>query len=68
MVAFSSLVRILGECSAIYSPSAFFFFIKWRLARAHSFHSLGQDQSTVAQEAEMTVAKCSLTKGRGELG
>ena len=27
----------------------FFFFLKWKLARAHYFHSLGQDQSTVSQ-------------------
>ena len=31
-----------------------FFFLKWRLARAHSFHSLGPDQSAVAQRAETT--------------
>ena len=29
-------------------------------ALAHQFHYLGQDQSTMAQQAEMTVAKCSL--------
>ena len=34
---------------------------KWRSARAYQFHSLGQDQSTVAEEAETTVAYCSLT-------
>ena len=39
----------------------FFFFLKWRLAHAHQFHSLGQDQSTVAQRAETTVTECSLT-------
>ena len=39
----------------------FFFFLKLRLARAHYFHSLSQDQSTVAQQAETTVAECSLT-------
>ena len=38
-----------------------FLFFKWRLARAHS---LGQDQSTVAQTAEKTVTECSLTKLR----
>ena len=36
------------------------FFLKWRSAHAHLFHSLGQDQSTVAQRAETTVTKCSL--------
>ena len=30
-VAFSSLAKILGECS----PALFLFFLKWRLARAH---------------------------------
>ena len=36
---------------------AFFFFFKWRLGRAHKFHSLCQDQSTVAQRVETTVAE-----------
>ena len=31
------------------------------IAHTHLLHSLCQDQSTVAQRAEMTVAKCSLT-------
>ena len=39
---------------------AFFFFFKWRLARVNEFHSLGQDQSTEAQRAEMAVTECSL--------
>ena len=30
----------------------FFILIKWRLARAHWFHSSGQDQSTVTQRTE----------------
>ena len=38
----------------------FFFFSKLRLACANSFHSIGQDQSTVAQRAETTVTKRSL--------
>ena len=29
-------------------------FLKWRLVCAHWFHSLGQDQSTVAKQDEMT--------------
>ena len=51
VVAFSSRARILGECSTTHSPHAhfFFFFDKWRSARAHKVHSLGQEQSTVAQ-------------------
>ena len=39
----------------------FFFFLKWRLIRAHLFHSFCQDKSKVAQRAETTVAECSLT-------
>ena len=31
----------------------FFFFLKWRLARVHLFHSLGQDQSTVVWLSEL---------------
>ena len=63
VVALLSLARIWGECLTFHSPPAHFtfFFLKWRLARAHLFHSLGQDQSTVAQRAETTVAECSLT-------
>ena len=54
---FFSLARILGKCSTIHSPP----FFKWRQARAHQFHFLGQDHSTVAQRAETTVAECSTT-------
>ena len=36
-----------------------FFLLKWRLARAHLFHSLSQDRSTVAQRAEASVTECS---------
>ena len=32
-----------------------FFYLKRRSAHVHQFHSLGQDQSTVAQQAEMTA-------------
>ena len=60
VVAFSSLAKIWGECSTIYSTPALFLW-KWRLARAHLFHSLCQDQSTVAQRSETTVAESSLT-------
>ena len=59
--AFSSLARILGECSTIHSLPAPFFFFRWRLARAHYRHSLRQDRSTVAQRAETTVAESSAT-------
>ena len=64
VVAFSSLARIFGECLTIDSPPALvfcFFFLKWRLAHAYLFQFFGQDQSTVAQRAQMTVAECSLT-------
>ena len=38
----------------------FCLFFKWRLVRAHLFHSLGKDQSTLAQRTEPTVAECTL--------
>ena len=38
------------------------FFLKWRLSHAHLFHSLCQDKSTEAQQAEMTVAEDSLDR------
>ena len=64
VVAFPSLARISGECSYHSFPTCVFVcfvFFKWRLAYPHWFHSLCQDQSTVAQWAERTVAKGSLT-------
>ena len=62
MVAFPLIVRILGECSTIRSlPVLFFFFFFSGDSCAHYFHSLTQNQSTVAQQAEMTVTECSLT-------
>ena len=75
MMAFSSVPNTVGEGSIIQSPPAvvvllFFvvvvvvvFFggvVMWRSARAHKFHFLGKDQSTVAQRAETTVAGCFL--------
>ena len=42
VVASSSRARILGECSTVNSPPALFF-LKWRLACAHLFHSLRQE-------------------------
>ena len=42
-----------AACAFLFS----FSFFKWRLARAHYFHSLDQDQSTVAKRAETTVAR-----------
>ena len=62
VVAFSS-----GECSTIHSPPALFLFLFCfffgsgdYLAHTNST-LLCQDQSTVAQRAETTVAKLSLT-------
>ena len=72
VVAFSSPTGFFfcflggGACSTIQSPPLlflfffFFLFLKSRLARTHLFHFSGQDQSTVAQQAETTVAECSL--------
>ena len=60
VVAFSSCARIFGRMfNNSFTACAFFFlfFLKWRLACTHLFHSLGQDQSTVAQRAELTVTE-----------
>ena len=59
VMALSLLVSILGDCWLFIPWLALFFFLKWRLACTHSFHSLCQDQSTVGQQAEMTVAERS---------
>ena len=45
VVAFFSLARILGECSTIHSPAPLFFFLKWKLACAHSFFMPGSVHS-----------------------
>ena len=48
----------LGDYATIPSPPAPPsppFFLKWRLARAHYFQSLGQDQSTVAQRTSTAL-------------
>ena len=37
------------------SPFVLFFNFKWRSACMHQFHSLGQDQSTVAKQTETAV-------------
>ena len=58
-----------GQVRRIISRCAFFFFLIlinlyiffFRSARAHHFHSLWQGQSTVAERAETTVHKASLT-------
>ena len=43
--------------NSFYFLSFFGIFCKWRSACAHQFHFSGLDQSTVAQQAEMIVAK-----------
>ena len=50
LVAFSSLARIWGECSTIHFPPALFFKVEI------SSRALIQDQFTMAQQAETTVA------------
>ena len=61
-MAFFLLVRIFFGKALIHSPPAIFFF-NWRSAQTHKFHFLGQDQSTVTQRAETTVAECFLISG-----
>ena len=62
VVAFSSRARILGECSKIhFPPAAFFFFFEVEISSRTLIPLFGQDQSTVGQRAETTVAECSLT-------
>ena len=42
-------------------PARAFYSFRWRSVRAHQFHFLGHDQSTVAHRAETTVVECFLT-------
>ena len=63
VVAFCSLARTFREGHSF--PACTFFWIKWRSARAHQCYFLGQDQSTVAQQAKMTVAEHSLMSCMG---
>ena len=61
VVSFSLRTRIWGKIvNPIPACALFFlfFFLKWRSACTHQFHSLSQDQSTVAQQAEMTLLPC----------
>ena len=64
MLAFFSLAIIFGRTFDHSFPAhaVFCFVFRWRIARVHEFHSLGQDQSTVAQQAQTTVAECSPDK------
>ena len=50
-----------GRMFDISFPACTFFFLKWSLGCAHYFHSLGPDQSILAQRSETSVAECSLT-------
>ena len=60
-MAFSSHARIWGECSTIHSlPVPFFLSFEVEISLS-TFLYLCQDQSTVAQRAETTVAEWSLT-------
>ena len=73
VVAFSLLERILVECLTIHSPPVLvlYFFLKWRSAHVNLFHSLRQDQSILAHQAETTVVECflmSCTWARFEIG
>ena len=60
--AFPFYVRTLKGVQNIIPVCAFliFFYIKWRWDCSCQFHFLGQDQSTVALQAKMTVYECSL--------
>ena len=64
VAAFSSLTRILGECSTIHSSFAIFFqffYFKVEVSLCTLILLIWQEQSTMAQWAETTEAKCSLT-------
>ena len=67
VVAFSSHARILGDYLTIHSlpaPFSLSFFFKKKKKKEISLRTLipltGQDQSTVAQQAETTVTERSL--------
>ena len=52
-------MRCLGEGST-FILCLCLFFLKSTYVRVHQSHFLGQDQSTVAEQAETTVAECFL--------
>ena len=57
-------VSFLGSEKFYLGPESFpacTFFPQWISAGAHQFHSLGQNQSTVAQRADTTVDERSLS-------
>ena len=61
---FSSPAQTGGRFDDSFPACASFFFLFFQKLRStciHQFHFFDQDQSTVAQWAKMTVAKCSLT-------
>ena len=62
-MAFFSHAKICGEGLTNHFSLVlffFFFFPEQTSAHAHLFHSLGLDQSTVAQRSEMTMEERSL--------
>ena len=62
VVTFSLLAGTLGEYSSLVSPTVLFFFFLSGDWLAHTDSTLlCQDQSIMAQRAEMTVGECSLT-------
>ena len=58
-MAFYTLARIPGECSAIHSPPALFL-LQAEISSRTLIPLLGYDQSTVVQRAETSLAACSL--------
>ena len=59
---FPPLANILGDCSTIHSPPAFFIFIlKVEINSCTLIPLFRQGQFTVAHRAETTVAEFSLT-------
>ena len=61
MVAFSSFARIWGEGSSHFPPVPFFFLIEVEISLPTPVSLFRQDESIVAELAEMIVAECSLT-------
>ena len=57
---FSSCARIMWEGLKNNYQPALSFFSKRRSAHMYQFHSFGQDQSTVAQQGEMTMDEWSI--------
>ena len=56
---FSVYAFFLSFFVSFFHSFILFFFLQWRFARTYQIHPLGQDQSTVVEEAEKTVAESS---------